>query len=179
MANDNHTIWCVCPDLFCVVPLGGSTIREQGASWWIIFQCVLARGLSSTLLAHSLLLRNEYGSPERKSWRVRLRLMRPPSLFLSPRVRLAALSLVRDVWKRTGTRWAVRQKPIRKWRLAEPLWCRAFRSAAPLIPLLGEAPANLQIAYVAARGILVHPGTCAVRKCQSFLGACTNLVGTF
>src|SRR5947209_15474087 len=55
----------------------GPRLREQGASWWIIFQCLLVAPLGCMLFAPFVLLRMEHGPPERKSWIVRLRLTRP------------------------------------------------------------------------------------------------------
>jgi membrane protease YdiL (CAAX protease family) len=57
----------------------GPRLREQGASWWIIFQCLLVAPLFCMLLAPFVFLRVEHGPPEWKSWIARLRLTRPQS----------------------------------------------------------------------------------------------------
>src|SRR5947209_13686553 len=57
----------------------GPRLREQGASWWIIFQCLLVAPLGCMLLALFVLLRMEHGLSGWKSWIVRLRLTCPQS----------------------------------------------------------------------------------------------------
>jgi hypothetical protein len=55
----------------------GPRLLEEGASWWIIFQCLLVAPLGCMLLATVVLLKLEDGPPDWKSWTVRLRLTRP------------------------------------------------------------------------------------------------------
>jgi membrane protease YdiL (CAAX protease family) len=57
----------------------GPQLLEQGASWLVIFHCLLVAPLGCMLLAPFVCLRIQYGSPEWRSWTVRLRLTRPRS----------------------------------------------------------------------------------------------------
>jgi hypothetical protein len=65
------------PNFFLLFHWVGPRLREQGASWWIIFQCLLVAPLGCMLVAPFALFRIEYCRPEWKSRIGRLRLTRP------------------------------------------------------------------------------------------------------